>query len=282
MRSSGLVRGGSEVCEMSNIYLRQASEFVDRWFRLGGSMPLFLKLLGDDKLMAEMIRHAEEKMHTNPFEQTVEETVNALRAQNEAGNWGIGEDVFARLVETAPAWPKGRDAYRSLRIRFGEGDEGVALTFDRHAEAVKRVHAKFMQWPRLRSSEYPHDGESVERLRLLNGNQTHLAVIEWIVIDDMSTAWMNRDMASMRVPESLADEGVVLAWLFPKRVKAIDYSKWSAWFFAGYELNTPDLNDSPWGWVPCVIRNLDDDIVILTAVHLDGGYTGHSVPFVQK
>ncbi|HAU65720.1 TPA: hypothetical protein DCW61_00045 [Candidatus Uhrbacteria bacterium] len=264
-----------------NVFLRQASEFVDRWFRFGGSMPLFLNLLGDDKLMADVIRYAQEKTNANPFELTVEETLAALRVQNDAGNWGISEDVFERLAQTAPAWPKGRDAYRSLRIRWGECDEGVALTFERHVEAIKRVHDKLWRWDFLLSGKYIYKGEEVEFLRLLTGNVTHHAIVEWIVIDDLSANRKRKDITSVRGSQSLADEGFVLVWLFPNRVHAIDNNEWLAWYCAGYELNVPESDEEPWQIVPCVDRRLDDGTTSLIANWRSSGRSGYSVPLLR-
>jgi len=264
-----------------NVFIDQMVEFKDRFFRFGGSMPLFLNLLGDDELMKFMVEAVNQKLDVNPFEQTVEEQIAALRVQNVAGNWGISEDVFERLAQTAPAWPKGKDAYRSLRIRFGEGDDGVALTFERHADAVKRVHTKFWRWDLLLSAKTPYNGEDVERLRLLNGNHTHHATVEWVTID-FSANRKRTDITSVRGSKSLADEGLVLAWLFPKRVKAIDYNKWSAWYCAGYELNVPGDGDEPWQDVPCVDRLLDDGTTNLSADWRSTDRSGYSVPLLRE
>ncbi|OGV55115.1 MAG: hypothetical protein A2017_05465 [Lentisphaerae bacterium GWF2_44_16] len=265
-----------------NLYLNQAAELVARFFRFGGSLPAVLKLLSDDDLMAWWVESLNAKLDANPFEQTVEEQIAALRVQNVAGNWGISEDVFERLAQTAPAWPKGKDAYRSLRIRFGEGDDGVALTFERHAAAVKRVHAKFWRWDLLLSAKTPYNGEDVERLRLLNGNQSHHTVVEWIVIDDLSANRKRTDITLVRGSKSLADEGLVLGWLFPKRVEAIDYDKWSAWYCAGYELNVPENDEEPWQHVPCVYRDLRDGATDLDANWRSSDDSGYSVPLLRE
>lgn len=257
-----------------NVFLRQADEFFGRFFRFGGSMALFLKLLGDDDLMKFVVEAANQKADTNPFEQTVDEQLAALRVQNEAGNWGITEDVFSRLAETAPAWPKGKDAYRSLRIRFGEGDEGVALTFERHAEVMKRVHdPKFWRWELLHSGTVPYQGKPTERLRLLNGNQSHHAVVEWVVISDLSANRKRKDITSVRNAQSLADEGLVLAWMFPKRAQAIDYDKWCAWYCGGYEANVPEDGDEEWQIVVVVSRS-----TVSGKVRLDAGWRSHDYP----
>ena len=76
----------------------------------------------------------------NVFEQTVEVQLAALRSANDQENWKIPEETFAHLVQTAPAWPEGRLTFRSFRIRFGAGDEGVAQTFEAH---VSRIRALF-------------------------------------------------------------------------------------------------------------------------------------------
>jgi hypothetical protein len=218
----------------------------------------------------------------NPFAQTVEEQLQRLREQNAAGGWGLdghpyrSMDIFTHLAATAPPWPKGRDSYRSLRIRWGEGDEGVALTFERHAAAMKRVHSKFWRWEHLLSGKHPYKGEDVERLRLLNGNATHHAVVEWIVVD-LSADRARENIASVRGPKSLADEGLVLGWLIPERVDAIDYKGWCAWFCAGYELNVPG-NDESWRHVPCVDRYRAAGKVHLYASWHDYDDSDYSVP----
>ncbi len=185
----------------------------------------------------------------NPFAQTVEEQVAALRRANEEEGWNIPEETFTRLAETAPAWPQGRDSYRSFRIRFGEGDEGVRRTFEAHAARIKRVfgESKFWRWEYLRSDK--------ANLRLLAGNATHKPVVEWTVVR-LDANRQRKSITDVRGPKSLADEGLVLAWLFPKRVEAIDYDKWCAWFCAGYELHVPEGGKS-WQDVPCVGRILD-------------------------
>ena len=219
---------------------------------------------------------------TNPFEQTIEEQLAALRAQNDAGNWGISEEVFLRLAQTAPVWPKGKDAFRSLRIRFGEGRNGMIQTFEAHCAAVERVHAKNSRWLLLLSGEHQFHDKNVDRLRLLAGNETHHATIDWVVIDDLSANRKRKDITSARGSHSLADEGLVLVWLFPKRVDAIDYDKWSAWFCAGYEFNVPDGGGEPWQSVPCVDRNLDDGTTDLDAHWRGDDYSGYSVPLLRE
>ncbi len=257
--------------------LDRAAEFFRRYHRFGGSDPTLSKLLGDDELMEWWLQVLNKRLNTNPFELTVEQQIAALREQNELGNWGIAEDVFERLAESAPEWPGGRDAYRSFRIRFGEGREGMIQTFEAHAAAIKRVHAKFWRWDLLLSGAHEYQGEDVERLRLLAGNDTHHAVVEWIIIDDLSANRQRESITAVRSNSSLADEGLVMVWLFPERVQAMDYDKWSAWFCAGYESNIPEHRAS-WTYVPIVYRGLHDGKVGLNASDRSDDYSGFSVP----
>ncbi len=265
---------------MLNIFLRQGAEFFDRFFRLGGDMSMVSRLLGDDELTKWWINSLTDRlMNANRFEQTVEQTLATLRTQNAVGNWGISDEVFARLLTTAPAWPKGRDAYRSLRIRWGEADEGVALTFERHAEAIKRAFpGKFRRWGFLFSANTPYKGQDVERLRLLNGNQTHHAIVEWVIINDLSANHSPADANTVRGPNSLADEGLALAWLFPSRANAIDYKSLSAWLCAGYELNVPEHGAEDWLYMVVMRRDVRSGILDMSARSREHDLSGYSVP----
>lgn len=253
-----LARAAQE-CEVTRVDLN--------W--VAGNLPVVLKLVRSEQ-------------GCNPFEQTVQEQIAALRKQNELGNWGIAEDVFTRLLETAPSWPKGKDAYRSFRIRFGEGDEGVALTFERHASAMKRVHAKYWRWELLHSKPMPYEGEDLERLRLLAGNATHHAVVEWVVINDLSANRKRESITDVCDSKSLADEGFVLAWLNPKRVQAIDYKEWCAFFLGGYEANVPENDDESWQRVVIVSRDLQTGTVSLSANWRSNAGSNYSVPSVEE
>lgn len=238
---------------------------------------------GNNAALAAYIREMREKEEraktTNPFEMTVEEQIAALRAANEEEKWGITEEQFKHLEVSAPSWPKGFDAFRSFRIRWGTGDDGVALTFERHADRFKRVHGdKAWRWELLLSAPSPYKGKVVKHLRLLGDkNASHVPVVEWITTD----LQVNRNRTSVeavRSEKSLADEGIVLGWLFPKRVEAIDYKKWCAWFCAGYELNAPENDDKSWYYVPCVRCNLRVDTRRLSASWRSNGNSEYSVP----
>ncbi|MDQ7814437.1 MAG: hypothetical protein RDU25_01340 [Patescibacteria group bacterium] len=250
----------------------------------------------DPKMIEAMVKSAIEyrvaklaEAEKNHYEMTVEEQIAALRRANEeesASNphWvRIPEEDFARLASTAPAWPKGKHAYRSFRIRFGEGDEGVAKTFEAHNTRIQHVfgESNYWRWEHLHSGSVPFKGKPVERLRLLNGNHTHRPVIEWIVAD--LDAHRKRDsLTAVRGPKSLADELLVFAWLFPDMIRAIDYDKNPGLFAAGYEVNTPECGDESWRGV--VIVSFDRDARRVNVYAYGRGRSGsdYSVPALRE
>lgn len=209
----------------------------------------------------------------NPFELSIEVQLVALRRANDEEGWGIPEEVFERLAKTAPAWPIGRLAFRSLRIRFGEGDEGVALTFERHAKRIKAVFGKSWRWPNLRSAK--------QYLRLLIGNNTHHAVVEWIVID-LDTNRERDSITAVRGPKALADELFTFAWMFSDYIRSINYEDNPGLFAGGYELNVPALGGEPWQHVPYVYWDRDDSSVNLRAGWRSVDDSGYSVPALRE
>ncbi len=202
---------------------------------------------GNAALLVQFINQQFDLVDKNPYEMTVEQQLTALRRANDEEKWGITEEDFARLASTAPAWPKGKHAYRSFRIRFGEGDEGVAKTFEAHCARIKHVFGEknFRRLGLLHSDKAPYKGEPVERLRLLNGNHTHKACVEWIVAD-LDTYRKRESVTVVRGSGSLADEQLVIAWLFWGMICAIDHNQRLGLFAAGYEVNTPEDCAEAW------------------------------------
>ena len=217
--------------------------------------------------------HSTSRPGTNPFALSVDELLSRLRQADIAQGWGITEDEFTQLRDHAPALPKGRRAFLSFRIRFDAGQKGVEQTANAHIKEILRVHGKknVWRWDNLRTDE--------KHLRLLVGNKTHKPVVEWCVID-LDTHRKRDSITSVRGSKSLADEGLVLAWLVPDRVRSIDYKEWCAWFCAGYESNVPGDGDGPWRRVPCVHRYLYDGSVGLGAGWRSAASSGCSVPSV--
>lgn len=214
----------------------------------------------------------------NPYEMTVEEQIASFRRANDEGGWGIGEEVFARLAATAPAWPKGKYAYRSFRIRFGEGTEGVTETFEKHFKRLNSVRPDQLE-------------SGAGSLRLLNGDATHKPCIEWVKAD------LNRqrkcdNVKADRGVESLADELLVLAWMFPDAFRSIDDDGPLGMFVAGYELNVQSnfvrREDFGQAWrhvFTLESSQFPDHLVKMSVVEIQSSWSGRanfSVPTLRK
>jgi len=219
----------------------------------------------------------------NPYELSLVVQLAALRRANYEEGWGIPVEDINRLAETAPEWPKGRLAFRSLRIRFGGGDEGVAKTFEAHAKRINAVFgAKFWRWELLLSGKAPHGGKDVDRLRILVGNHTHKPTLEWVVID--LDANRGRDsITAVRGPKSLADELFAFAWMFTEYVRDINYQTNPGLFAGGYELNVPGYDVGPWQSVPCVYwRRGSDDVMLCASWRGSDDDSCYSVPILRE
>lgn len=261
----------------SEVSTTQSAEFFGRFGRFGGTLKQLAALHGDDDLMkkwVQLIPGLLDELDKNPYEMSVEAQLAALRRANAEEKWGITEEDFTRLASTAPAWSKGKHSYRSFRIRFGEGDEGVAKTFEAHCARIQHVFGKenYGRWELLHSGKVPFKGEPVERLRLLNGNHTHKACVDWIMAD-LDTYCKRESVTAVRSSKSLADEELVIAWLFPEMIRAIDYEERLGLFAAGYEVNVPE--DGHGAWQSVVLVRFDR---VCRDVEVRAGDRGSSDP----
>ncbi|OGM00321.1 hypothetical protein A2480_03505 [Candidatus Uhrbacteria bacterium RIFOXYC2_FULL_47_19] len=243
------------------------------WMRGRGNAALLVQFIDQQRGLSEK----------NSYETSVELQLTALRRANDEEKWGLTEDDFARLASSAPTWPKGKSAYRSFRIRFGEGDEGVAKTFEAHYARIQHVfgEGRYWRWEHLHSGKVEYNGKPVERLRLLNGNHTHKAVIEWVVVD-LDTHRNRESITAVRGSKSLADEILVIAWMFPDMIRAIDYDKLPGLFAAGYEVNVPEYGGEAWQNVVIVLFYRDDcQVDVSTSDHSDDS-SDYSVPVFRE
>ncbi|NQV89343.1 MAG: hypothetical protein HQ488_03420 [Parcubacteria group bacterium] len=268
----------------------QNAEFWRRFRRFGGTDPTMKELLGDDELMEWWITSLNERRNSNPFEISVKESLDRLRAAYDDTFCPLGakeptSSELTHLERMAPNWPKGKDAFRSFQVRpaaFGEGRDGVINTFEATCASVKLIHdPKFWRWELLLSGAHPYQGEDVERLRLLGGNERHTPGVCWVTFN-LSEGRQRADVTSVRSGRSLSDAGIFAARMFPDRAKAIDYEKKPAWFCAGYELNVPERADEPWQYVPCVHRNVRYGTVPLRAHWRGDANSRYSVPSVGE
>lgn len=201
--------------------------------------------------------------------------LHRLASANDWHGWGITSGDIQRLFKTVPDRPEGRSIVRSLRIRFGEGQEGVEQTANAHIAEIVRVHGsnRVWRWKQLRTGK--------KHLRLLGGNGTHKPVVEWCMID-LDRHRKRAGIAAVRGPESIADEGLVLAWLFPDYPRSIDFAENPGYILGGYELHVPEYSAESWGLVPLVGRNPDADKVNLGGVWQTFDCTDFVVPCLLK
>lgn len=222
-----------------------------------------------------------ERFEKNPFELSVKEQLDRLHAASTA--WESCGDVYNRLRETAPEWPNGRDVFRSLRIRFGTGSEGVSKTFEHHAVEIEHVFGEdqYQRAKTVLSFTHTYSKNDPARLRLLAGNDTHKPVIEWVIVDLSAHRKCTR-IADVRGPKSIADEGLVLAWMFPERIRATDYEELPAFFLAGYELNVPEECAELWDSVPYISFDLGNHKVELNYDWCSSDRSDYSVPVFRE
>jgi hypothetical protein len=217
----------------------------------------------------------------NPFALGVGEQLERLRAANREELWGFHESMFDYLAAHAPAWPVGRLAFRTLRIRFGMGEEGVATTFSEHVRRIRHVHGddRVECWVELRPG--------VGRLRLLNGDDGHVPLLEWDVVD-LTGDGQHPLAHGSRGRNALADELLVMAWLFPELIQAIDYNNVPALYAGGYELNVKDVSvggSGSWRHIPRLsVDRHHPKKLLLNAIHIDNPEfrfrEGHAMPRV--
>ncbi len=287
------------MASLHEITVGQDIEFKRVLARAGFDGDVVLQIIKTPDLAVAMreaiLAKLEEAAKPLSFVLSVEAQLARFKAANEAQGWGFGEEVFAKLAASAPEWPEGKLCVRSLRIRFGEGDTGVAQTFEAHASEIRRVFGaeKYWRWEHLRSAPSPYSGDTkelkrrfgdkpIERLRLLSGNETHKPVVEWVAID-LDTHRQRRSIEAVRDPKkSLADEMLVVTWMFPELIRAIDYDEIPGLFAAGYELNVPERDEVEWQSVPYVYFYCDSGQVGLNADWHGYGRSCDSVPSLRE
>jgi hypothetical protein len=210
----------------------------------------------------------------NPFAVPVETLLERLAQANRAQRWGITKGVFTHLHETAPTLPEGRLAFLSFRIRLSKGQKGVEQTANTHIREIIRVHGKKKVW------WWYHLRTDKKHLRLLLGNKTHKPVVEWCVID-LETHRERPNITAVRGPKSIADEGLVLAWLYPDYPRSIDHKEKPGYFLGGYEMNYLVHDEGPWGRILVVDQALGTGRLGLYAYYRDHADSGNAVPSLR-
>lgn len=244
------------------------TEHLD-WMRGRGHAKLLIRFVDEQRTLLEQ----------NPYEMSVQKQIDALRDADHQEKWGVPEENFIHLAATALAWPQGKRAYRSFRIRFGEGSEGVQQTFEHHVDRIKSVfgRAHFRRWGALRPGEVPCNGELIQALRLLNGDATHKAVVEWVIVD-LGTHRKRKSIKAVRGVKSLADELLVIAWMFPNMIRDMDEDILPGLFAAGYEFTRLGKDGKLLEEVPVIYSSNPDELVNLGASDCSYDNDHYSVP----
>lgn len=220
----------------------------------------FLRAINDREFRTDLVTWARNRLgfedpRKNPHAVDYRIQIAALRRMNDKFGWNITEEEFHRLAMDVPEWPTGPDSFRSFELRFGEGDNGVALTFERHMECLEEVYgSKFWSWCYLLSGKKPHrdGGAPIERLRLLMGNHTHRHTVKWCLIN-LNANRRRKSVTAARGRKSLEHQLLVFAWLFPDAVRDMGYKGIDRLIAAGYELNVPEQGSDPsWNSVPYI------------------------------
>jgi len=199
--------------------------------------------------LLEVIRHPELALvmrdalsRHNVFKLSVEETLSRLRLANKEEGWRIEEEVICALADTAPEWPDGPFSFRSLEIRWGEGHEGVLLTFNRHLDRIRRTYGDQLDIELGLLS-------ATASLCLAAGDDTHHAGVRWVTFKIEDATYDNQ--RAVFGPKPLADVGLSFAWLFREYFERTDIYSWVAettypfLHMGGYSLFCPlDVEDS--------------------------------------
>ncbi len=231
--------------------------------------------------LIETIRAERNRSRLNPFMKSIRKQIELLRMHNLQGEWGIQEETFDRLEKTAPAWPPGRDCFRTLRVRFGCGLEGIQLTFERHMAAIARTFpGQFHRSSTVQSGPVLVEGQVINRLSLINGDHSHLPVVEWVLID-ASEYLFRESVIIARSGQSLADEGLVFAWMFPERISKINYRQFCALILGGYELDLPE-SGSPCAHTISIDTHQANQTVVVTSQSAGNDSAGFSVPVFRE
>jgi hypothetical protein len=139
-------------------------------------------------------------------------TAERLLLANREERWGFAEKEIVRFCADAPGWPEGLWCLRVPRVRLGRGSRGVARTFETHAARALRAFGDEgggEAWRRL--LKLPPDVGGRQELHLFAGDETHERGLSWCMMDcrPYGRTLVARDKGFV------ADELLVLAWLFP-------------------------------------------------------------------
>lgn len=223
----------------------------------------------------ERRNYAERDGAANPFALPVETLITRFREANEAQSWGFAEDVFTRLLDSAPAMPEGRSTFLSLRIRFDglcadDGTQaGIERTANAHVAELIRVHGEqHVSPPCCIRTDAAH-------LRLRGG--MHAPCVEWCVIG-FDRYGKEPSIDPVHGNGFVADEGLAFAWLYPEFVRTIGHGR-APYLLGGYGLRYG--NDQGFHRTLGIDRIAAMGRISLSAYHEERGFSGVTLPFLK-
>ena len=177
----------------------------------------------------------------NVYQTTVEQQLGIFyQIGKEFPKLGIDGRVIDDLGGKALPWPVGnRRWFRSLRARWGNGLDGINLSFDRHLEILGSMYSQdkngFHVDHRLTNTERMNPkAEAIGNLGLFGGNEKHVPTFEWITVAMESQARTFAVFA--RDGRSLADEAMAFSWLFGSYLREGDRGSHVGFDAGGYTI----------------------------------------------
>lgn len=165
----------------------------------------------------------------NPYQRQPIQLITRLQRANRELKLGIGPEIFLQLARTIPGLPAGPNYFLSLEVRFGHDSKGVIETFKKHQSWMALIFGRTFQ-----TQDYLEPTE--EKIRLYAGDHTHRPGVRWICVN-LASDRTRTAITHVRSSDSLADQLLTFACLYPERINDIDFDRLPGLFAAGYEID---------------------------------------------
>ena len=177
----------------------------------------------------------------NVYQMTVEQQLGIFyQIGKEFPKLGIDGRVIDGLAPIAPAWPVGkRRWFRSLRARWGNGLDGVNLTFDQNLEILRSIYCQDKRGFHVddlltNAVRMNPESKAIGNLGLFGGNEKHTPTFEWITV--AMEPQKQTFAAFARDGQSMADEAMAFSWLFGNYLRDGDRGSHVSFDAGGYTI----------------------------------------------
>ena len=252
---------------MSNIHLEQAGEFFRRFFRMGATLKMALKLLTDDALMQwwidQLKGHAEFKLVHGMYNPATD-VLEAFKAR--CSDKGIDFGKFTWIgAEISP-------------FEFTDDSE-VVVVLDATIDTLQATCEFAWEWAKDgQDDSWRWEGmlSDADKLRLLEGSEPFVPyTLRWRRIKlNTNIGKKPEDVRDCKKSPGLA--GLFAAAEHPARIKATDYKTRFGYWLAGLECTAPDKD--AWRRVPYVHFNRGHRQVSFGSDRRDGSGSDLPVP----